>query len=120
MLYKLYLDADNYLLGFEHTGTSADVFFLDPAQMELDYVTCYHLIDNQLWLDEVKKDELIKEKEKEEKRRADINEQTLRLAEMFVEMGVDANEFIDRLDAQTLYTALMTDTLIESEDNLNE
>lgn len=74
-------------------------------------------------LDEAKKEEIIKERnahKKEEEHAKEISEQTLRLAEMFVAMGVNANDFMDRLDAQTLYTALMTDTLIESEETLDE
>lgn len=42
----------------------------------------------------------------------EIDEQTLRMAQMFVDMGVNVDDFLDRLDAQSLYTALMTDSLL--------
>ena len=45
----------------------------------------------------------------------EIDEQTLRMAQMFVDMGVNVDDFLDRIDAQLLYTSLMTDTLLEEE-----
>lgn len=48
----------------------------------------------------------------------EIDEQTLRMAQMFVDMGVNVDDFLDRMDAQLLYTSLLTDTLLpESEEN---
>lgn len=46
----------------------------------------------------------------------EIDEQTLRMAQMFVDMGVNVDDFLDRLDAQSLYTALMTDSLLPEEE----
>lgn len=117
MKYKIYLDENDYLTGFEHTGTEADTFELDPTAMSLDYLNCYHLVDGSLWFDEEKYEEVVKEQEEEEKHSKEISEQTLRLAELFVTNGINADDFLDRLDAQVLYTSLMTDTLLPEEDD---
>lgn len=46
----------------------------------------------------------------------EIDEQTLRMAQMFVDMGVNVDDFLDRMDAQLLYTSLLTDTLLPDDE----
>lgn len=52
-----------------------------------------------------------------EKKKAE-DEQTRKLAKMFVDMGVNVDDFLDRLDAQSLYTALMTDSLLPDDEDV--
>lgn len=113
MKYKLLLDENDYLVGFVHTASSEDTYELDTSRIDSSYLNCYKLVDGTLIFDEEKKAELIKEEETKEKHSEEISEQTLRLAEMFVANGINADDFMDRIDAQVLYTALMTDTLVE-------
>lgn len=115
MKYKLNLDENNYLTGFVHTGTIKDTYEMSPSIMELDFVNCYRLVDDVLFFDAEKKAEIIKAREEKENYEKSIDEQTLRLAQMFVEMGVNVDDFLDRLDAQILYTSLMTDTLLDED-----
>lgn len=114
---------DFFLVNDDYVGA----YDIDIYQYDVNHINCYKFISNTLILDDVKLEKVLeeeekqrKEEEKKEEEAKKINEQTLRLAEMFVAMGVNSNDFMDRLDAQTLYTALMTDTLIESEENTNE
>lgn len=115
MLYKLTLDENGYLLNVNHTGTSEDTYEINLTEIDLEFLNCYKPVDGVLIFDEEKKEMVIRHKKAEEKHEADISEQTLRLAQMFVDLGVNADDFMDRIDAQTLYTALMTDTLIEED-----
>ena len=118
MLYKLVLDNDNYLLGFQITGTYEDTYELEPSTLDLDFMMCYKFIDGSLVFDEEKKALMIAEDEAKEKHEANINTQTRNLAEMFVASGENSTDFMERIDAQVLYSALMTDTLIESEEEV--
>lgn len=113
MKYKLLLDENNYLMGFVHTETSEDTYEMNPSMMELDYLNCYKLTDGVLVLDEEKKAEIIAEKEAKEEHEEKVEAQTRNLAEMFISSGEDSTDFMDRIDAQVLYTALMTDSLID-------
>lgn len=119
MLYKITLDENGYLLDYSFSGTEEDIYEI-PSSFNSEFMNCYKPVDGVLIFDEEKKEMLIRQREAEEKHEADINEQTLKMAQMFVTMGVNADDFLDRIDAQTLYTALMTDTLIESEETLDE
>ena len=117
MLYTLNLDENNYLLSIAHTQN--DYFEIEDISSLDNHLNAYHLVDESLVLDEIKLAEIIAEetaKEEAERQaeqhKADIDEQTLRLAQMFVDMGVNVDDFLDRLDAQSLYTALMTDSLL--------
>lgn len=113
MKYKLLLDENNFLLGFVHTNTSEDTYEMNPSTMELDYLNCYKLTDGVLVLDEEKKAAIIAEEEAKEEHEEKVEAQTRNLAEMFISNGEDSTDFMDRIDAQVLYTALMTDSLIE-------
>lgn len=120
MLYKLLLDENNYLTGFVHTETSEDTFALEPTTMDLSHLTCYKLVDGSLIFDEEKKEEIIRAREEEEHHEEAVETQTRNLAEMFVASGENSTDFMERIDAQVLYSALMTDTLIESEVEVDE
>ena len=119
MLYKLIIEND-YLTGFVHTGTAEDTFELFPSSMDLSHLTCYKLVDGSLIFDEEKKEEIDNAERQREEHEANVEAQTKNLAEMFVASGESSTDFINRIDAQTLYTALMTDTLIESEEEVDE
>lgn len=54
MFYKLNLDKNKYLTGFIHTGTEEDTFELNPSEMNLEYLNCYKLVDDEIILDEEK------------------------------------------------------------------
>lgn len=94
MKYKLYLDTEGYLIGFEHTGTVEDLYIFDPNKIMTNYLNCYKPIGNEIVLDSVKY-EKVKQQEREEESKPTQQE---------------------KLEAQVLYTALMTDTMLESED----
>lgn len=54
MLYKLILDENNYLVSFMHTETEEDTTELNPLEMDLNNLDCYHLVDDEVILDEEK------------------------------------------------------------------
>lgn len=93
MKYKIFTDENNYLLGFEHTNTTADTIELEPTKMDLYHINCYKLVGSNVILDSEKLAEVIEE---EKKKAAEPTE-------------------IEVISAQVLYTAVMTDTLIEKE-----
>lgn len=65
MKYKLILDKNNYLIGFEKSY-SEDGYELNPTEMKLDYLNCYKVSGNALVLDEEKYNALIDTESKEE------------------------------------------------------
>lgn len=67
MLYKLILDDNNYLVSFIHTGTEEDTIELNQSEMDLNNLDCYHLVDDEIILDEEKLKNKIDEKAKTEK-----------------------------------------------------
>ena len=89
MLYTVNLDNDNFILSVAHT--SNDNTELDLESMELDYLEAYQLINGQPVLNEQKKAEIIAEREQEEK----------------------TPTWNEMIEAQMLFTAMMTDTLLE-------
>ena len=91
MLYTVNLDKESYILSVSHTDK--DDTELDLESLETRFLDCYRLINGVAVLDEMKK--TIEEAE-DEKRRKTPSE-------------------IETLSAQVLYTAVMTDTLIEKE-----
>lgn len=91
MKYKLYLDEENYLSGFAHTNTEQDTFEMNANLMNIDYLTCYQLVDGSLVWDENKY-------------------QTIKAEEQAKALEPTWEE---RIDAQVLYTALLTDSLLE-------
>ena len=66
MKYKLYLDENNYLTCFAHTGTEEDIYELKPTEMKLDYLNCYKLVDDEIIFDEEKYNSLVDTKAKED------------------------------------------------------
>lgn len=94
MKYKIYKDEENYLTGFEHTGTEQDTFELTPTTMNLSYLNCYIVVDYSVEWDEEKYQRILEEEEKEKKKPT----------------------WQDKIESQTFYTAMMTDTLIEENE----
>ena len=90
--YTLNLDLDNYVLSISHTPN--DNIELDLSSVDLTYLNAYQYSDGELVLDEVKKAELVEEEKKRE-------EEARKPTQM------------ETIEAQVLYTALMTDTMIE-------
>lgn len=87
--YSIELDENGYMLGFSIDENSEYEF--DGSLLELDFLNAYKIVDNQPWLDEERKAEIIAEREAEAKKPTQL----------------------DIIEAQTTYTALMTDTLLE-------
>ena len=54
MLDALNLDENNYLVSFMHTETDEDTTELNPLEMDLNNLDCYHLVDDEVILDEEK------------------------------------------------------------------
>lgn len=94
MKYKLILDENNYLEGFVHTNSSEDKYELNPQSMQLDYLNCYHLVEDEVVFDEEKYNKVKEEEEKEKQKPT----------------------FEEKIEAQVLYTALMTDTMLDEEE----
>lgn len=91
-MYTLNLDENNYVLSIAHTPH--DDVALDLSEVELKYLNAYQYISGQLILDPVRKAEIIAEEEERRRKEEEPSRD-------------------DRLEAQTLYTAMMTDTLLE-------
>ena len=71
--YKVTFDGDGYITGFyvPEDESQGDYEF-DGSLLELDFLNAYKIVDNQPWLDEVKKAEIIAEREAEEEKRQEI------------------------------------------------
>ena len=97
MKYEITLDENNYVSGIAHTGTEEDVyddeFIFNTFYKDGHRVNCYHLVDGEYILDEVKEKEEIAKEQEEAKKPSQL----------------------ETIEAQVLYTALMTDTMIEEE-----
>lgn len=92
MLYTVNLDSNNYILSIAHTDhddTALDINYIDG-----EYINCYKLINGVVILDAEKKAEEIHKKEEEKKKPSEL----------------------EALEAQCLYTALMTDTLLGGDE----
>ncbi|MBQ6125688.1 MAG: hypothetical protein IJI77_01510 [Erysipelotrichaceae bacterium] len=90
--YKVHFDENDYITGFyvPEDETTGDYEF-DGSLLELDFLNAYKIVDNQPWLDEERKAEIIAEREAEAQKPTQL----------------------DIVEAQATYTALMTDTLLE-------
>lgn len=90
--YKVEFDNDGYITGFyvPEDESQGDYSF-DGSLLELHYLRAYKIVNNEPWLDEVKKAEIIAEEEAEAQKPTQL----------------------DIVEAQATYTALMTDTLLE-------
>lgn len=93
MLYTLNLDENNFVLSIANTKND-DFEIEDLQSLELEYLQAYQKVGDELVLNEERKQKLIEE---EAERRHKEEEPT---------------EF-DKIEAQILYTAMMTDTLLE-------
>lgn len=91
-MYTVNLDKDNFILSISHTKN--DNVNLNLEEIDLHYLNAYQLISGKAVLNEEKKAELIKEEEEQKRREEEPTRE-------------------DKLEAQTLYTAMMTDTLLE-------
>ena len=92
MLYTLELDENNYVLGI--LNTEYDNVELDLSKIDYMYLGAYQYINNKLILDKKRKKEL--EEEEEERKRKEQ----------------EPTDF-ERIEAQSYYTAMLTDTLLE-------
>lgn len=92
MLYTLNLDKNNYVLSIAHTKN--DNVELNLSNIDLKYLHAYRYVDESLVLDKTKKAELIDE---EKKREEESKKPTM----------------LETIEAQMIYTALMTDTILE-------
>ena len=66
MKYELILDENNYLIGFSHTETEKDIYEINTSEMDLDYINCYKLVNNEIILDEEKYNHLVSRNSKEQ------------------------------------------------------
>lgn len=92
MKYTLNLDEKNYILSIANTAD--DNVELDLESMELEYLQAYQYIDDTLTLDENKKAEIIAEEEERKRKEQEPTD-------------------FERIEAQSYYTAMLTDTLLE-------
>ena len=92
MKYTLNLDKNNYVLSIGHTKN--DHYELDLKDIELEYLQAYRYINGSLVLDEAKKQAMIEEEE--ERRRRE-----------------EAPTDFEKLEAQVLWTAVETNTLLD-------
>ena len=92
MLYTVNLDSDNFILSVAHTNN--DNTELDLENMDLDFLNAYQLLNGQCVLNQERKEEIIAERE----------------AQALIPT------WQERAEAQFLYTALMTDTLLPEEE----
>lgn len=91
-LYTLNLDKNNYVLSI--ANTTNDNIELDLSTIDLNYLNAYQYLDGELVLDETKKAELVEEEKKREEEEKKPTQ-------------------LETIEAQVLYTALMTDTMLE-------
>lgn len=92
MRYKVLTDEDKYILSFEHTGTYEDTIVLDTSSMDMNHLNCYKVTGAVAILDT-------------EKYQREIDEEQRKAQEPTE---------LETISAQVLYTAVMTDTLIEN------
>lgn len=113
MKYTIITDENKYLLELSINANGVEV----PEEvLKSKHINCWKYENNVFTFDAEKDAELTREEAEEEEHKAKIDAQTKNIAEMFVDMGIDADTFLSRIDAQVLYSALMTDTLLEDED----
>ena len=90
-MYTLNLDENNFVLSIAHTTN--DNVPLDLTDVDLEYLNAYQYFGNGLVLNQERKEEIIAEREAQEK----------------------VPTWNEVIEAQVTYTALMTDTLLEEE-----
>ena len=97
MKYEIILDENNYISCIVHNGDERDIyddeFIYNTFYKDGHRVNCYHLVDGEYILDEVKEREEIAKEQEEAKKPSQL----------------------ETIEAQVLYTALMTDTMLEEE-----
>ncbi len=86
---KITFDENNYIKIF--ITDSNGNYEIDENNFEFDYLFCYYLKDNNLILDQEKKAEQIKKEQEEASKPSRL----------------------DQIEAQSIFTALATDTLLE-------
>ena len=91
MKYKINVDENNYLTSFMHMANEEDIYELKPTEMNLEYLSCYKLVNDEVVFDEEKYKRTLKEQEAEKQKPTPL----------------------ETIEAQVLYTALMTDTMLE-------
>lgn len=89
MKYEIIFDDNKYI---KHMIKNEDgKYEIDENNFEFDYLFCYYLKDNNLILDQEKKAEQIKKEQEEASKPSRL----------------------DQIEAQSIFTALATDTLLE-------
>lgn len=89
--YKVETDENGYIVSFCVPVNQAEAMYeFDGSLLELDFINAYKIVNDQPWLDEEKKAEIIAEREAEAEKPTQL----------------------DVVEAQVTYTALMTDTLL--------
>lgn len=100
-MYKVELDKDNYLLGFYQDDEGKYDF--DPSKMNLDYKTCYKLVDGEFVFDEEKKQAIDEEVEKAY--------EISGLKEYLISTSDVANEFVEKLFSLTNPLTFVSDLI---------
>lgn len=96
MKYRIDLDNDNYVEGYivDVNGQYSDEDIIKIFDSFNHRINCYKKVDDNYVLDSAKEEEIIAKEEEEAKKQEKESQ---------------------RLEAQILYTAVCTDTLLESE-----
>ena len=95
MKYRIDLDKENYVKGYvvDENGQYNDEDIIKIFDSFKHRINCYKKVDDNYVLDSVKEEEIIAKEEEEAKKPTEAQ----------------------KLEAQILYTAVCTDTLLESE-----
>ena len=94
MKYKIIVDSNNYITSYYNNGSGDETFEFDFTTIDTNHLNCYKFVNNTISLDENKYNETIAKEEEDAKKQEKENQ---------------------KLEAQILYTAVCTDTLLESE-----
>lgn len=94
--YEIYLDDNGYMTGFCHTADETkDIYEFDGAEVIQHEMNAYHVVDGEVVLDTEREAQIIADREAEEEERA------------------KQPTWQESIESQVVYTAMMTDTLLE-------
>lgn len=97
MKYEIQLDENNYVSAIVHNGDEKgiydDKFIFNTFYKDSHRINCYHLVDGEYILDEAKEQEEIAKEQEEAKKPSQM----------------------ETIEAQVLYTALITDSMLKEE-----
>lgn len=100
-MYRVELDKNNYLIGFYQDDEGKYDF--DPSKMNLDYKTCYKLVDGEFVFDEEKKQAIDEEVEKAY--------EISGLKEYLISTSDVANDFVEQLFSLTNPLTFVSDLI---------